>query len=184
MDFKKIMRLSLIAAAICAEVSISVAAPMPIGQSFTNSLEMKFVRIKAGEFRMGGLHNQLPAGLATEGFMQDGDWDERPAHKVAISKPFYMGVYEVTNTQFEQFDPSHRLVRGKLGFSIENDEAVVFVSWHDAKAFCEWLSKKEGLPYRLPTEAEWEYACRAGKRTVFHTGDSLPSEFHKNVGIS
>ncbi|MHC4648726.1 MAG: formylglycine-generating enzyme family protein, partial [Planctomycetota bacterium] len=116
--------------------------------------------------------------------MRDGDADERPTHKVTISNSFYIGAYEVTNARFEQFDPSHRLVRGKLGFSIENHEAVVFVSWHDAKAFCRWLSKKEGLPYRLATESEWEYACRAGTRTVFHTGDSLPSEFHKNVGTS
>ena len=184
MDFRKIARLSLIAAVMYLEASVSGAAPMPTDQSFTNSLGMKFVRIKAGEFRMGGLHDPLPGGLGTEGFMRDGDWDERPVHEVTISRAFYIGAYEVTNAQFEQFDPSHRLVRGKLGFSIENDEAVVFVNWYDAKAFCEWLSKKEDLTYRLPTEAEWEYACRAGTRTVFHTGDSLPGEFHKNVGTS
>ncbi len=161
-----------------------VTASMPREQSFTNSLGMKFVRIESGEFMMGGLHKELPGGLAPEGFMRGGDFDEQPAHKVKITKPFYMGTYEVTNRQYEQFDPSHRLVRGKLGFSIDNDEAVVFVSWEDAKAFCDWLSKKEAMPYRLPTEAEWEYACRAGTTTVFHTGDSLPSEFHKNVGTS
>jgi len=181
----KSLTISIVCVTIAMQSAATLhAAPMPTGQSFTNSLGMKFVLIKAGEFTMGGLHDELPAGLANEGFMRDGDADELPAHKVTISNPFYMGAYEVTNAQFEQFDPSHRLVRGKLGFSIENDEAVVFVSWHDAKAFCEWLSKKEGLPYRLPTEAEWEYACRAGTRTVFHTGDSLPSEFHKNVGTS
>ncbi|MHC4212191.1 MAG: SUMF1/EgtB/PvdO family nonheme iron enzyme [Planctomycetota bacterium] len=163
---------------------VGVAASMPQEQSFTNSLGMKFVRIEPGEFMMGGLHKVLPGGLAPEGFMRGGDFDEQPAHKVRISKPFYMGTYEVTNSQYEKFDPSHRLLRGKLGFSIDNDEAVVFVSWEDAKAFCDWLSKKEGLPYRLQTEAEWEYACRAGTTTVFHTGNTLPSEFHKNVGIS
>ncbi|GAH33722.1 unnamed protein product, partial [marine sediment metagenome] len=116
--------------------------------------------------------------------MRDGDPDEQPVHKVTISKPFYMGVYEVTNTQYERFDPTHRYLRDKLGFSIENDEAVVFVSWNEAKAFCDWLSAREGLTYRLPTEAEWEYACRAGTTTVFHTGDKLPVSFHKNVTTS
>ena len=133
---------SLTISIVCVAIAMQSAAtlhtvPMPTGQSFTNSLGMKFVLIKAGEFTMGGLHDELPAGLANEGFMRDGDADELPAHKVTISNPFYIGAYEVTNAQFEQFDPSHRLVRGKLGFSIENDEAVVFVSWHDAKAFCE-----------------------------------------------
>jgi formylglycine-generating enzyme required for sulfatase activity len=114
----------------------------------------------------------------------DGDWDERPTHEVTISQPFLMGVTEVTNAQYEQFDPQHKQLRGKLGFSKEDDEAVVFVSWAEAAAFCKWLSEKEGQPYRLPTEAEWEYACRAGTTTRYHTGETLPEPFQKNVGMS
>jgi hypothetical protein len=113
-----------------------------------------------------------------------GDFDERPVHRVTIAKPFYMGATEVTNAQYEQFDPAHRQLRGKLGFSKEDDEAVIFVSWHEATRFCEWLSNKEGKPYRLPTEAEWEYACRAGTTTAYYTGETLPKEFQKNVKVS
>jgi len=160
------------------------AAEMPTGKAYTNSIGMKFVRIEPGTFSMGCLRQELPMELVKRQFMRDGDPDEQPVHRVTISKPFYMGVYEVTNAQYEKFDPTHRYLRGKSGFSIENDEAVVFVNWHEAKAFCEWLSKEEGLPYRLPTEAEWEYACRAGTTSIFHTGDRLPEAFHKNMGRS
>jgi len=134
---------------------------------FTNSIGMKFVRIEPGSFLMGQASG--------------GDGDERPVHKVAITRPFAMSVTEVTNVQYEPFDPQHRRLRGKLGFSTKDDEAVVFVSWHHAVRFCEWLSKKEGKPYRLPTEAEWEYACRAGTTTAYHTGDALPKDFAKNA---
>ena len=133
--------------------------------SVTNSIGMKLVRIEAGTFLMGG---------------EGGDFDERPAHRVTVSKPFLMGVTEVTNEQYEQFDPGHGKLRGKLSFSESDDEAVVFVSWHHAARFCEWLSAKEGKPYRLPTEAEWEYACRAGTTAPYSTGDVLPKVFHKS----
>jgi len=138
--------------------------------TFVNSIGMKFVLIRPGAFLMG---------------QEDGgDWDERPVHRVTITESFQMAVTEVTNAQYERFDPKHRGLRGKLGFSKRDDEAVVFVSWHEAAEFCRWLSEKEGKPYRLPTEAEWEYACRAGTTTAFHTGDSLPEEFHKNARMS
>jgi hypothetical protein len=101
-------------------------------------------------------------------------------HKVNISKSFYIAETEVTNRQYEQFDPKHRKLRGKSGLSKEDDEAVVFVNWHEAVKFCKWLSKKEGKPYRLPTEAEWEYTCRAGTTTAYYTGDDLPDAYHKN----
>lgn len=136
------------------------------GERFTNSLGMEFVRVAPGTFAMGQ--------------QEGGDWDEVPAHEVSISQPFYMGVTEVTNAHFEAFDPKHRALRGKEGFATGDDEAAVFVSWDEANAFCAWLSEKEGKPYRLPTEAEWEYACRAGTATAYWTGDELPAEFHKH----
>ena len=163
---------------------------MPKGKEYTNSIGMQLARIEPGTFDMGVGKTPLPDEVAGKPHRLNGDFDEQPMHKVKITNLFYMGVYEMTNAQYEQFDPEHRKLRGKLGFSKNDDEAVVFVSWHDAMRFCEWLSKKEGYTtraypyYRLPTEAEWEYACRAGTTTHFHTGDTLPEVFHKNVGQS
>ncbi|HUT36394.1 MAG TPA: SUMF1/EgtB/PvdO family nonheme iron enzyme [Planctomycetota bacterium] len=136
-----------------------------VPELISNSVEMKLVSIPAGSFQMGQEHG--------------GDADERPVHRVIISTPFFLATTEVTNAQYEQFDPGHKRLRGKRGLSKGDDEAVVFVSWHDAMRFCEWLSKKEGKPYRLPTEAEWEYACRAGTTTVYHAGDKLPRVYHR-----
>ena len=138
-----------------------VAASEEQPDRITNGLGMTLAPIPAGSFSMGQ--------------QEDGDWDERPAHPVQITKPFYMATTEVTNAQYEQFDPDHRALRGSVSrISGDDDEAVVYVSWHDAMRFCDWLSEKEGKPYRLPTEAEWEYACRAGTTTPYHTGGELP----------
>ncbi|MHC4741655.1 MAG: SUMF1/EgtB/PvdO family nonheme iron enzyme [Planctomycetota bacterium] len=123
----------------------------------------------------------MPRSTFLMGQSEGGDWDERPVHEVKISTLTAISVTEVTNAQYEEFDPNHREFRGRLGFSKDDDEAVVFVSWHDAVDFCKWLSEKEGRTYRLPTEAEWECACRAGTTTAYNTGDELPEAFHKNV---
>jgi len=139
---------------------------IPDGGTFVNSLGIRMLRVEAGRFRMGS---------------EDGAWDERPVREVTISQPFYLGATELTNAQYEQFDLEHRRLRGKLGYSKDDDEAVVFISWEDAVAFCNWLSRKENRLYRLPTEAEWEYACRAGTTTAYSTGNELPEAYHKNV---
>jgi formylglycine-generating enzyme required for sulfatase activity len=177
----------------CALVMLAAAAAAgkpPCGRTYTNFLGMEFVRIEPGEFRMGQLETIIPEVLPViEGgdrggrfdLLAEGDYDERPVHRVRITGPFYMGATEVTNRQYGIFDPAHRNRRGKHGLSSEDDEAVCFVSWYDADAFCRWLSDKEGLPCRLPTEAEWEYACRAGTTTNYYTGDMLPESFLKQA---
>jgi formylglycine-generating enzyme required for sulfatase activity len=160
---------------------------MPTGKSFENSIGMRFVRIEPGTFSMGN-DRELPAEMlgATEHdgrpiwLPARGDYDEQPVHRVTLTRPFYLGVTEVTNEQYERFDPRHMLLRGRSGFSIDGDEAVVYVSWPEAQAFCAWLSGKEGRPYRLPTEAEWEYAARAGSAAAFAFGDRLPDGIVKN----
>ncbi len=124
-------------------------------KQFTNTLGMTLVRIEAGSFLMGSPGD---APRSREDWLK-ADADEFPAHKVKIAQPFYLGVHEVTNAHYEAFDPEHKSRRE--GDKRDNDP-VAHVTWEQAVAFCAWLSKKEGKPYRLPTEAEWEYACRAG----------------------
>jgi len=145
-----------------------------------NSIGMKLVYIPSGEFMMGS---------------NDGD-DEKPVHKIKISQGFHMGLYEVTRQQFGQFvekagyktDAEREgwswAWRGSRvakvdglswqnpGYKQTDDHPVLCVSWNDAKAFCDWLSQNEGRTYRLPTEAEWEYACRAGTKTAYQWGNN------------
>ncbi len=153
----------------CALVSVIVLAMTATAPAdrVRNSLGMALVEIPAGSFLTGGT---------------GGEFDELPARRVSISTAFGMGATEVTNTQYEQFDPAHRALRGKDGLSKADDEAVIFVSWDEATAFCKWLGEREGVPYRLPTEAEWEYACRAGTATPFNTGDKPPAGVPANEG--
>jgi len=152
---------------------------LPAEKEFTNSLGMKLVRLEPGEFVMG--QGDTPPATKEEWLARD--WDEAPAHRVKISRPFYLGATEVTNAQYEQFDADHKDLRGKFGASRTADEPVTHVTWQQAVAFCAWLAKKEGKPYRLPTEAEWEYACRAGTSTSFSTGATLTPE-QANFGLA
>ena len=116
---------------------------------FINSIGMGLVRMHPGTFEMGSW---------------DGEWDERPVHKVTISREFYMGMTEVTAEQYRLFDANY-----------SGTEYATGISWYDANGFCAWLSQQDGVTYRLPTEAEWEYVCRAGTTTPYSSGGSPPA---------
>jgi formylglycine-generating enzyme required for sulfatase activity len=111
---------------------------------------------------------------------QDGIYaDERPLTRVKIDKPFWMGVTEISNQQFQAFAPSHN-----SGFMDQQhkdhttpgypanlpNQPVIRVSWQEALAFCHWLSQKTGRAFTLPSEAQWEWACRAGTATAYSYG--------------
>jgi len=125
----------------------------------TNSIGMKFVLIPPGEFKMGSRDSDRSTSS-----------NEKPQHKVRITRPFYLGGCEVTQAQYVRVmrsNPSKFRGSGP-------DAPVDSVSWEDATEFCRRLSKlvaKKGAQYRLPTEAEWEYACRAGTTTAWCFGD-------------
>ena len=139
----------------------------PDGKSFTNTFGMEFRWIEPGTFQMGSSDSD-----------KDALDDERPQHEVEITKGYYLGTYPVTRGQFAAFvkDAGYQTDGGGgenpfTEYNQTDNDPVVWVSWNDAQAFCVWLSKKEGKSYELPTEAEWEYACRAGSKSAYFFGD-------------
>ena len=173
--------------------------PKELSLDLGKDASLKLVLIPAGKFKMGN-HD-----TAAETVKKYGGWmswpgyphkhepadqrqideehlsDESPAHEVTISKPFYMGIYELTQAQWkavmgtEPWMTKKAIYRAKFqprppGF---DDYPVVWVSSYDAIEFCRTLSKKTGMTVSLPTEAQWEYACRAGTTTAFSFGDEL-----------
>jgi formylglycine-generating enzyme required for sulfatase activity/Flp pilus assembly protein TadD len=144
-----------------------LGVPMEI----TNSIGMKLALIPAGKFLMGS--RESPKALAKEFDTKAKYFEkERPPHRVRITKPFYLGVYEVTQEQYKKVMGENPSVRKQSG----SDAPVESVFWDDAQEFCWKLSelaeeKEAGRRYRLPTEAEWEYACRAGSAEKYCYAD-------------
>ena len=153
-------------------VSMFAFADSP--EEYTNSIGIKMIRLEAGDFQMGGSETaesyQFPFPFVSAGDITGvyGDWDELPGHKVVISNSFFMSQTEVTGEQYREYKSDYQSPATYKPY-------VTGISWHEAVGFCRWLSEKEGKPYRLPTEAEWEYACRAGTDTPFSSGDQPPA---------
>jgi formylglycine-generating enzyme required for sulfatase activity len=166
---------------------------------FTNSI----VLIPPGEFDMGSTEAEVAKFQEQAKAMNlrsrhiDRVATEVPKHRVRITKPFWLGIHEVTRGQFRRFvgDRSYKteaerdgkggfgILDGQwkqdprfvwnrdLGFEQADDHPVVNVSWNDVTAFCAWLSEKEGEKSHLPSESQWEYACRVGTTTTWYSGD-------------
>lgn len=114
----------------------------------------------------------IPGGAFTMGDPSGEDPFAKPAHEVTV-KPFYLGKYEVTFAEYDQFArETKRELPSDAGWG-RGIRPVINVTWLDATAFTAWLSKKTGKKFRLPSEAEWEYAARGGTTTVFYWGDTL-----------
>ncbi|MDZ7619216.1 MAG: formylglycine-generating enzyme family protein [Patescibacteria group bacterium] len=143
------------------------AKHLRIAVELANSIGMEFVLIPPGEYMMGSPESELYRGSA-----------EGPQHRVRITRPFYFGVYEVTQGQYEQVIGGNPSMFRKVPGHDTSRFPVDRVSWYDAVEFCRKLSAipaeiSAGRVYRLPTEAEWEYACRAGTTTQFHFGSVM-----------
>ncbi len=153
---------------------------MTHGSLTTNTIRMMLAYIPPGTFTMGSPSSEQ------EQFKHDNtdDWAAQEIqHEVSITKGFYMGAHPVTQEEYEQVmgkNPSFFRAAGtgrdKVAGLDTRRFPVEWVSWDDATEFCRKLSEKEGKTYRLPTEAEWEYACRAGTRTAFYFGDTISTD--------
>jgi len=169
-----------------SEAATRLGVPKDLTLQLGGGVSMKLILIPSGEFLMG-----------SPGSERERKRDEGPQHQVTISRPFYMGIYPVTQEQYAQVtrsNPSkHQTIRGwEAGYVkdiMDKNPArhsgarnpVDSVSWADAARFCEALSGRVGKRVRLPSEAEWEYACRAGTATAFNTGQTLrPSQASYN----
>ena len=186
------------------------AANREAAHELVSSIGMKLIRIPAGEFFMGSTEpvEQVLRDFVAHNREADDFKEEYPRHRVRITKSFFIGKFEVTVGQYRQFvedsgyqtepetdgtggwgfNPKLRKCEGRkphfnwhnTGFQQSDEHPVVNVTWTDSVKFCEWLSRKDGATYRLPTEAEWEYCCRAGTTTRYHNGND-PSML-KEVG--
>ena len=129
---------------------------LAVGDPIENSVGMVLIPIPAGEFRMG-------SAKPKKGRFEK---SEAPKHLVKITKPYYLSVCEVTQQQYENVMGT-RPWQGNPLVEEGPNYAATYIAWKDAVEFCRKLSEQENVEYRLPTEAEWEYACRAGTTKAY-----------------
>jgi len=147
------------------------AAPPGVPAQVVNSIGMRFVSIPAGRFPMGSPFSEALRST------------DETLHEITLTKSFFLGVHEVTQAEYRRVmggNPSHFTAANVKDLKDADRFPVEQVSWDDASAFCQKLGelpeeKDAGRTYRLPTEAEWEYACRADSKGPFHHGDALAS---------
>jgi formylglycine-generating enzyme required for sulfatase activity len=180
-------------------LTLAVPLPATLNLNLGGGVKLELVRIRPGTFRMGAVDADPDANAV-----------EKPQHEVAITKDFYLGKYTVTQQQFARFaqaakyqTEAERDGKGGFGYNVEKGQTagqkliynwrntgfpqtdhhpVVNVTWNDAQAFCAWASTQTGRRVELPTEALWEYACRAGTKTRYFTGNNPGSlEGYANV---
>jgi len=190
-------------------VFVTGALPLDLPAEGPEFIRVEPGEYQRGESRMDEINHDHPYSVKLKG---NATWNEKPKHWVRLSRGFEIAAYETTVDQFAEFvrqtgyvtdaeklgaaagfhanaeeppewiqiDPKYTW--RQPGFSQRGDHPVVCVSWNDAQAYCRWRSERDGQRYRLPTEAEWEYAARAGTDTWYSWGDSPDAAYeHANV---
>src|SRR5258706_1559273 len=159
------------ATALCAPLLAATGAPSARVQALLRSVSEDVQQLAAGRYRMGDAEPDL------------GDAAERPAHAVSVPR-FHLARHAVTFAQYDAYTEATRRPRADDAGWGRGQRPVVHVSWEDAQAFIAWLNERSGQHYRLPSEAEWEYAARAGSLAHFPWGEHYVGDLANGAGTA